>query len=361
VSEHTSRILAPLTTLRLGGPAPRIVDATGEHELIAATVAADDASEPLLLIGGGSNLVIADAGFPGTVVRILTHGIETHDRDDVGDHDGDVEVRVSAGEPWDGVVAETVAAGLRGLECLSGIPGSTGATPIQNVGAYGASVADVISSVRVFDRRKQQIVELSPAECGFGYRASRFKHDDLDRYLVLSVAFLLERAATSAPIRYAELARRLGVELGDGAPLQAVRDTVLELRRSKGMVLDPDDPDSVSAGSFFTNPILAADRFQTLVDTVAARLGSDVAPPSWPEVDGRIKTSAAWLIERAGFTRGYGTGSVGLSSRHTLAIINRGGATSAELVELARTIQRGVRDAFGVTLQPEPTLVGISL
>lgn len=352
--EQAFATIAPLTTIRLGGPARRIVEAVDEPQLIALTAAADDEHEPLLLIGGGSNLVIADSGFDGTVLRILTRGIEAYERGN-----DRVNLQVAAGEPWDELVAYTVAHGLRGLECLSGIPGSTGATPIQNVGAYGASVADVIDSVRVYDRREQQLVTLSPAECQFAYRASRFKHDD--RYLVLSVTFQLERSELSAPIRYAELARRLDVEPNDGAPLQAVRDAVLELRRSKGMVLDPADPDSVSAGSFFTNPILDSGQHASLVERVATRLGPDVAAPTWPEHDGRTKTSAAWLIERAGFTRGFGDGPVGLSTRHTLAIVNRGGATTAQLVEFARTIQRGVDDTFGVTLHPEPTLVGVHL
>ncbi len=347
------RTLADLTTLRLGGPARQLVDAASEDALVAAVVAADDASEPLLLLGGGSNLVIADAGFPGTVVRILTRGIDP-------EPDGaTVELTVAAGEPWDDLVARCVSDGLSGIECLSGIPGLTGATPIQNVGAYGCEVADVITGVRTWDRHERAICELAPAQCGFGYRTSSFK--GAHRHVVLAVRMRLERSAMSAPIRYAELARVLGVDPGERAPLAEVRDAVLGLRRGKGMVLDPDDPDSVSAGSFFTNPILDADQLASLRAAVAARLGAGVEVPAWAEANGRTKTSAAWLIERAGFQRGYGDGRVGLSSRHTLAIINRGGATTAELVAFARSIRDGVREAYGVTLEPEPTLLGTSL
>ncbi len=252
-----------------------------------------------------------------------------------------------------------MADGLAGIECLSGIPGSTGATPIQNVGAYGEEVSSVIRSVRCWDRRAGETVTLAPEQCGFGYRSSAFKGDD--RWVVLDVTFALARSEAGPPVRYAQLAAALGVELGAAVPAAEARAAVLELRRSKGMVVDPADPDSVSAGSFFTNPILEPDEFAALEARVSERLGAGIEPPGWPEPGDRIKTSAAWLIERAGFGRGYGEGNVGLSAKHTLALINRGGAGTGELVALAREIRDGVADAFGVRLVPEPKLVGIEL
>ncbi len=331
--------LAPLTTLQLGGPADALVDARTEDELVAA-LTGDPA--PALLLAGGSNVVIADAGVRGTVVRVATRGVA---------REGDRLV-VQAGEPWDGFVAHAVAAGLAGVECLSGIPGSTGATPIQNVGAYGQEVAETIAWVRALDRRVGEVVTLDAADCGFAYRTSRFKGDD--RFAVLAVAFDLQPGGESQPIRYAELARSLGVDPGARVPLAAARAAVLGLRRGKGMVVDPADPDSRSAGSFFTNPILTAEAFEAL----AARAGGDGPPPAWPEPDGRVKTSAAWLIGRAGFARGDGEGAVGISTKHTLALVNRGGGTTAELVVLARQIAAGVEAAFGVRLHPEPVFVG---
>jgi UDP-N-acetylmuramate dehydrogenase len=260
---------------------------------------------------------------------------------------------VAAGEEWDPLVAMCVAEGLQGFECLSGIPGSVGATPIQNVGAYGQEVSETVESVRVFDRETGRVEDMTPAECGFVYRGSVFKYDD--RRVVLSVTFRLNDAPVSGPLRYAELARALDLPVGGSAPLADVREAVLALRRAKGMVIDPGDPDSVSAGSFFTNPILEAESFARL----QARAGAAGSPPAFPEPDGRIKTSAAWLIERAGFSRGYGNGRVGISTKHTLALVNRGGASAAELVALAREIAGGVRERFGVTLAPEPVFVGL--
>jgi UDP-N-acetylmuramate dehydrogenase len=343
--------LADLTTLRLGGPARRFVEAASADDVTAAVRAADAAGERLLVLGGGSNLVVADAGFDGTVVHVAGRGIERTDLDA-----SRARVVIQAGEPWDEVVAWAVDESLGGIECLSGIPGSAGATPIQNVGAYGASVADVVSRVRALDRDSGAVVDLAPAECEFAYRSSRFKRTG--RFVVLEVELLLDRGGRSAPIRYAELARRLGVAVGDRAPLAQVREAVLELRRGKGMVLDPADPDSVSAGSFFTNPILDPRAFERFEALVHERLGSDVQPPSWPEADGRTKTSAAWLIERAGFHKGHGAGRVGISSKHTLALVNRGGATTAELLTLADEIRGGVLDSFGIELHREPVLAG---
>ena len=341
--------LADFTSLRLGGPAGRFVETHSEDELVARVREADAADEPILLLAGGSNLVIADEGFPGTVVHVLTRGVE---------RDGD-EFVVQAGEQWDPFVAARVDDGFAGIECLSGIPGSIGATPIQNVGAYGQEVAEVITSVRVLIRATGQITELTPEECGFSYRSSAFKREP-GEWVVLAVTFRLDPQAHSRPIRYAELARTLGVELGQSAPLADVREAVLALRRSKGMVLDPDDLDSVSAGSFFTNPILDPAHFEELQRRVAADLGAEARLPSWAEPDGQVKTSAAWLVERAGFGRGYGApGPIMVSTKHSLALTNRGGGTTAELIALARQIQLGVRQKFGVELTPEPVLVGV--
>ncbi|MEA2432512.1 MAG: UDP-N-acetylmuramate dehydrogenase [Thermoleophilaceae bacterium] len=335
--------LAPLTTLRVGGPARRIVEARTEDDAIAAVREADAAGEPLLVLAGGSNVVIADEGFTGTVVRLLTRGVERRD---------DTLLEVQAGEPWDPLVEAAAAEGLAGIECLSGIPGSVGATPIQNVGAYGQEVSETITRVRVYDREAQRVDELAPADCDFTYRSSAFKRNP-GRWLVVSVAFALDRQRESRPIRYAELARTPDVALGEAAPLADVRAAVLELRRGKGMVIDPDDPDSVSAGSFFTNPILP----QAEIEEVARRAGAQ--PPAFPEPDGRVKTSAAWLVERAGFKRGYGMpGPAAISTKHTLALTNRGGATTAELLALAHEVADGVERELGVRLVPEPVLVG---
>jgi UDP-N-acetylmuramate dehydrogenase len=340
--------LAPLTTLGLGGPAGRLVRCATDPELREALAAADADGAPALLLGGGSNVVIADDGVPGTVVRCETRGVAIERAGE-----GRVVVRVAAGEPWDPLVERTVAEGLSGLECLSGIPGSTGATPIQNVGAYGQEVAQTLAWVRVLDRATGDERRLHPGELGLGYRTSALKHQD--RLAVLEVAYALEERPEGAPVAYAELARTLGVEPGARPPLAEAREAVLGLRRGKGMVLDPDDPDTRSAGSFFTNPVLDAAAWSEL----AARAPAE--PPRFPASDGQVKTSAAWLIERAGFTRGYARGRAALSSKHTLALTNHDGATTAELVALAREIRDGVRERFGVTLVPEPVLVGVSL
>ncbi|MEY9874366.1 UDP-N-acetylmuramate dehydrogenase [Streptacidiphilus sp. MAP12-33] len=344
--------LAPLTTLRIGGPAARLVTATTDDEVVAVVRAADAAGEPLLVLGGGSNLVIGDAGFPGTVLRVATQGFEL---------DG-TRLTVAAGEVWSQVVDRTVVDhGLAGIEFLAGIPGSAGATPVQNVGAYGQEVADTITEVVAFDRRTGETVTVPAAECGFAYRHSRFKAEP-DRYVVLRVVFALEDAdGASTPVRYAEAARTLGVAPGERADLRAAREAVLKLRSGKGMVLDPEDHDSWSAGSFFTNPILTAAQHAAFLERVAERLGADVEPPVYPAGEGLVKTSAAWLIDKAGFTKGYGSGPARLSGKHTLALTNRGGATAADLLALAREIQAGVTAAFGVTLVNEPVMVGVEL
>ncbi|MGN6246545.1 MAG: UDP-N-acetylmuramate dehydrogenase [Motilibacteraceae bacterium] len=347
--------LSGLTTLRLGGPARRLVTVTSQDDLVDVVRTADEAGEPLLVLGGGSNLVVADAGFDGTVVRIATRGVRVEQVDACGGSN----IVVEAGEPWDDLVARTVAEGWAGVEALAGIPGSTGATPVQNVGAYGQEVAAVVSRVRTWDREDSALRTFAAADCGFAYRHSRFKAERLPdgtgRYVVLDVGFQLRLADRSEPVAYAELARALGVQVGERAPLRAVRETVLALRRGKGMVLDDADPDTWSAGSFFTNPLLTPDQ--------AAALPADA--PRWPAGEGLVKTSAAWLIEHAGFTKGYavggGTGRATLSTKHTLALTNRGSATTADLLALAREVRDGVRARFGVELVNEPVLVGVEL
>jgi UDP-N-acetylmuramate dehydrogenase len=328
--------LAPYTTLRLGGPARAVVEAHTEAQLVRA------AADPgVVLLAGGSNVVVADGGVDATVARVLTRGV------DVQRHADHVLLRAAAGEPWDDLVARCVGDGLVGVECLAGIPGSTGATPIQNVGAYGQEIADTLAAVRVLDRRTGDVLELGPDRCGFGYRTSAFKRDP-GRWAVLEVVLRLARGAEGAPVRYAELARTLDVRIGERAPLADVREAVLALRRGKGMVLDPTDHDTWSAGSFFTNPF---------VDPGALPDGA----PAFAQPDGSVKTSAAWLIERAGFRRGYGDpAGIAISSKHTLALTNRGAGTTAGLVALAREIVAGVRERCGVTLEPEPMFVGVA-
>jgi UDP-N-acetylmuramate dehydrogenase len=330
--------LASFTTLGLGGPADSFVVARADDELVDAVAKADASGTPVLVLGGGSNLVVADEGFPGTVVHVATRGIEI---------DG-VSVTVAAGELWDGVVAHTIEVGLSGLECLSGIPGLAGATPIQNVGAYGQEVADTITCVRVHDRQQQQTACFNNKQCRFSYRTSVFK--ETDRYVVLAVTFGLSRGPL--PIRYAELAARAG----QAASPAEIRAAVLGLRRGKGMVIDPADPDTNSAGSFFTNPI---------VDPADA-------PPNAPRFPlneagsgsgGQVKVPAAWLIEHAGFAKGYPgpDAPVRISTKHTLALTNPGAGTTADLLALAREIRAGVQSTFGITLRPEPTLLNVSL
>jgi UDP-N-acetylmuramate dehydrogenase len=352
--------LADHTTLRLGGPARAWDVATSEEELVAAVSAADAAGEPVLVLGGGSNLVVADEGFDGMVVEVATRGVSADIGDPVNAGDptcGGAVVTVAAGETWDDLVAHAVERGWVGIEALSGIPGSVGATPIQNVGAYGQEVAQTIASVRVWDRKLNGIRTFAAADCGFGYRTSRFKIDRYDanggRHLVLSVTFQLKQGSLGAPVAYAELARTLGVEPGRRAPLANVRAAVLGLRRGKGMVLDADDHDTWSAGSFFTNPVVPAAEVPA-------------GAPSWPTADdGLVKTSAAWLIEHAGFGKGYGldqgAGRVSLSTKHTLALTNRGGASADELLALAGEVRDGVAASYGITLVNEPVLVGCAL
>ncbi|MES4904516.1 MULTISPECIES: UDP-N-acetylmuramate dehydrogenase [unclassified Streptomyces] len=343
--------LAPFTTFRLGGPAGRLLTATTDDEVIAAVREADAAGTPLLVIGGGSNLVIADKGFDGTALRIATRGFTL---------DGG-RLELAAGENWSDAVARTVRAGLAGIECLAGIPGSAGATPIQNVGAYGQEVSATITEVVAYDRRAETVVTIPNADCGFAYRHSRFKADP-QRYVVLRVRFALEDAdGLSAPVKYAETARALGVAVGERVPVATAREAVLKLRAGKGMVLDPQDHDTWSAGSFFTNPVLTEEAHAAFLARVAERLGPGVTPPAYPAGEGRIKTSAAWLIDKSGFTKGYGTGPARISTKHTLALTNRGEATTEDLLALAREVVAGVEAAFGITLVNEPVTVGVSL
>jgi len=344
--------LADHTTLRLGGPARCFVRADTDEDLIEAVRAADSGGEPLLVLGGGSNLVVADEGFDGTVIQVATRGLR---------RDGD-QVTVAAGEDWDAVVAWTVAARLAGLECLSGIPGLAGATPIQNVGAYGQEVAETISAVRTYDRVTGQQCIIPNERCGFGYRTSMFKRDDARRHLVLSVTFRLAGQPACRPVRYAELAAALGVAVGDRVASATARSAVLELRRGKGMVIDPADPDTRSVGSFFVNPVLDGAGLAAVEAAARARCGKDTRVPRFDAGDGLVKVPAAWLIERAGFGRGYTLGAgARISSKHTLALVNSGSATTAGLMALARQIRDGVRGAFGVSLAPEPVLVGVTL
>lgn len=343
--------LSQLTTLKLGGPAPELVRA-GTSQEVAETVGGRG---DVLVLGGGSNLVVADAGIGMPVVRIEIGGI-SGSADPAGG--AATLVTLGAGLDWDQVVAELTADGFAELAPLSGIPGSVGATPVQNVGAYGAEIADFLTGVTVFDRRAARIVTLSAADLRLGYRTSMLR--GTDRAVVLDVTFRLHRRPTE--VRYAELARALDVLPGAMAPGAQVRDAVLSLRRRKGMVLDPADPDTASAGSFFTNPILDAAAFDDAVRAVAARLGPGAVPPAYP-ADGGTKLSAAWLIDKAGFGKGYlgPGGRVAISTKHTLALTNRGTGSTADLLALAREIRDGVHAAFGVRLEPEPVLVGVSL
>ncbi|GAA1300005.1 UDP-N-acetylenolpyruvoylglucosamine reductase [Planotetraspora silvatica] len=340
--------LGPYTTLRVGGPARAFTEARTQDELVEIVSAADREGEPVLVLGGGSNLVVSDEGFDGLVVHVSSKGV---DPADTGDR---MVVTVQAGEDWDALVARCVAEGWSGLECLSGVPGLVGSTPIQNVGAYGQDVSQTIVGVRVYDRMTGEINDLTSAECGFAYRHSAFK-DDPGRHVVLAVTYALERSELSGPIAYKELADRLGVEIGARMPLAEVREVVLGLRRGKGMVLDPADPDTRSAGSFFTNPILTAEQAADLELRAPGH-------PRWDVPGGSVKIPAAWLIEHAGFPKGYERGVVRISTKHTLALTNPSGEASAQdLLALAREVRDGVVEKFGVTLVNEPVLVGITL
>jgi UDP-N-acetylmuramate dehydrogenase len=342
VLTRTVEPLSRWTTLRLGGPPRQFVQATSRTELYERVASADASATPVLVLGGGSNLVVADDGFDGTAVHVAGHGQALDARQSSG-----VQLTVEAGENWDELVARTVDEQWVGVEALSGIPGTVGAVPIQNVGAYGQEVSDTVSGVHVFDRLQRRTTTMAPSECRFGYRTSVFKQQP-GRYVVGAVTFFFHVGDLGEAIRYAELASALGVAVGEQVPSADVRRAVLALRARKGMVLDDDDHDTWSAGSFFTNPFVAPD---------------EVPPgaPAYPQPDGTVKTSAAWLIERAGFSKGYGNERVRISTKHSLALTNRGGAATAELLRLAAEIRAGVQRRFAIELQLEPVCVGCTL
>jgi UDP-N-acetylmuramate dehydrogenase len=346
--------LAPLSTLGVGGPARFYARAADGEAVEAGAAWAETRGLPLFVLGGGSNLVIADEGYPGLVLHVVPQGADTRRLD------GQVHVRAGAGVGWDDLVATATANGWAGIECLSGIPGRVGATPIQNVGAYGQDVSETITSVEAFDTVGRKPVTLSNEDCGFGYRSSRFKGADRNRYIILAVEYRLTPGGAPA-MRYPDVQRHLA-ERGTAAPsLVQVREAVIAIRRRKSMVLDPADPNARSVGSFFMNPVVSKETGATVQDR-AARAGAPGAAemPQWPVATGGVKLSAAWLIERAGFKRGHRKGNAAISDNHTLALVNRGGATAAEIIALAREIRDGVHTAFGVSLVPEPVFVNVS-
>ncbi len=331
------------TSLRVGGPAKSIINVSTEDEIIAAIEAAGDS--PILIIGGGSNVLVSDQGFDGTVIHIANNQAESE-----VDACSGATLTIGAGENWDEFVLTTISRGFAGLETLSGIPGTVGAAPIQNIGAYGHEVSEFITRVRTYDREAKAVKTFTNSECEFEYRNSIFKRTP-GRYIVLSVQFQIRRGETSTPITYAELAKKLGIEVGEKAPVVDVRTAVMELRAAKGMLLNPDDKDSWSAGSFFTNPIISVEIASALPE----------GAPKWPLTDGRVKTSAAWLIEHSGIDKGHTHGGARVSSKHVLALTNSGNATAEELVELAREVRAAVQEKFGITLEPEVNLVGLAL
>jgi UDP-N-acetylmuramate dehydrogenase len=339
--------LAPYTTLKVGGPARYFVEAQTEAQILEALDHSHKNSLPLFVLGGGSNLVISDAGWPGLVIKVALRGIQTKDND---------RKRVfaaGAGEDWDRLVAYSVEQNCAGIECMSGIPGTVGGTPVQNVGAYGQEVAEAITAVRVIDRNSGDVHELSSSECGFAYRTSIFNQAQKDRYIVTEVSYALTPGGKPR-IQYADLKRYFSTTHSDPT-LQQVREAVRAIRASKAMLITPDDDDCRSAGSFFKNPIISPAEYERLAALPASR---EQKPPQFAGPDGQVKVSAAWLVERAGFHKGYTEGRVGISSKHSLAIVNRGGATSAEIVSFKDKVQEGVWKVFGVKLQPEPVFVG---
>ena len=339
--------LAPLTTIGIGGPARFFLRATTSDEIRDGLEWAGARKHPVFVLGGGSNLLISDDGFHGLVIQVALTGITVESEDRFA------MVRAEAGESWDGFVALAVKNGWAGVECLSGIPGSIGATPIQNVGAYGQDVSETIVRVEALDRENGRVRSFTNEECRFGYRASLFKNHERDRYIILSVTFRLERGGAAA-VRYPELKKYLEERNQSLTDLQTVRDATIAIRKRKGMVLDPNDPDTRSDGSFFMNPILSAQEFESF----RAHPDADGAP-NFPGDDGTVKVSAAWLIEHSGFHKGFVHKNVGLSSKHTLALINRGGGTAREALELVRMVQGRVREKFGVEIHPEPNFIGV--
>ena len=338
-------LIKKYTTLRLGGPAKKLVHVATEEELVNAVKAADAAGEEVLIIGGGSNVLVGDEGFNGTVIRVKTKGNSYH----VDACSGGM-ITVAAGEDWDGFVEWILNKGFAGLETMSGIPGTVGGAPIQNIGAYGHEVAEVIARVRTWDRKAGAYKTFSNSECEFAYRSSVFKKNP-GRYVIIDVTFQLRNGEMSLPITYKELANYLGVDLEARAFVSDVRKAVLSLRAAKGMLLDEKDHDTWSAGSFFVNPIVSKE--------IAATLPADA--PRWPQADGRIKTSAAWLMENAGMKKGKAHNGAAISTKHVLALVNTGSATAADIVDIARSARSAVHEKFGITLEPEVQFVGLSL
>ncbi len=336
-------LLAPFTTLGIGGRARYFAVAAAETDVEAAVEWARERGVRLFVLGGGSNLLVKDSGFEGLVLQIKVEGIESC---------GEGCLSAGAGVVWDEFVEHAIGVGMAGVECLAGIPGSVGGTPVQNVGAYGQEVAETIESVRAFDREAMEWVELSKAECRFRYRESLFNTAEPGRYIVTRVRFRL-RPGGEANLRYADLQRRLGG--GERPSLREVARVVREIRHGKGMLLVEGEADCRSAGSFFKNPIVG----EQVLGTVAVAAGVDVNQvPHWAVGEGRVKLPAAWLLEQAGFVKGYGVGAAGISTRHTLALTNRGGATCADIERLQEEIVRGVEARFGIVLEREPVLLG---
>ena len=335
--------LRDYTSLRVGGPAEKFVEVGTESEIIAAIEAAGDS--PVLIIGGGTNVLISDKGFEGTVIRIVNHSLQSEI-----DACSGATLTIGAGENWDDFVATTIERGFAGLETLSGIPGTVGAAPIQNIGAYGHEVSEFITRVRTYDRVAKEIKTFTNEQCDFSYRNSYFKAHP-GKYVILDVQFQIRIGELSNPITYAELAKKLGINVGEKAPVIATRKAVLDLRGAKGMLLNPNDQDSWSAGSFFTNPIVSAE--------IAAQLPEGA--PQWPTSDGRVKTSAAWLIENAGVHKGDAVGGARISTKHVLALTNSGDATAEDIAALAKSAQKSVYEKFGITLEAEVNLVGVTL
>ncbi|MEI6552619.1 MAG: UDP-N-acetylmuramate dehydrogenase [Actinomycetes bacterium] len=335
--------LSQYTSLRVGGPATKIVQVSTEAQIIAAIEEAGDT--PILIMGGGTNVLIADKGFEGTVIRISNNSVQSE-----VDACSGATLTIGAGEDWDVFVQTTIDRGFAGLETLSGIPGTVGAAPIQNIGAYGHEVSEFITRVRTYDRQEKALKTFTNSECQFSYRNSLFKSHP-GRYVVLDVQFQIRRGEFSDPITYLELAKKLGVQPGDKAPVGETRKAVLELRASKGMLLSPEDHDSWSAGSFFTNPIISQQAADALPNVA----------PKWPLNDGRVKVSAAWLIENAGMHKGDEVGGARISTKHVLALTNSGDATAADIVELAKRARNQVKEMFGITLEAEVNLIGIEI
>jgi UDP-N-acetylmuramate dehydrogenase len=341
--------LAPLTTFKVGGPARYFMEAKSEEDVRTAISWAREKQVPLFVLGGGSNLVVSDSGFAGLVLKIALRGIGRRQEGTTSVFD------IAAGEDWDGFVAQAVAEDCAGIECLSGIPGTVGGTPVQNVGAYGQEVADTISSVRVLDLAQDELRELANPDCGFTYRTSIFNTEQRGRYIVLRVTFALTPGG-SPHIEYADLKKFFAAK--PSPTLRETRDAVRQIRHSKAMLIVPDDPDCRSAGSFFKNPIVPSAKYTEVAELIRSR-GIQVEIPRFPAVaNGHVKLSAAWLVEQSGFHKGFDHGPVGISGKHALAIVNRGGAKAADIVALKNEIERRVADRFGIKLQPEPVFVG---